>query len=133
MRLLQALQKVKFRLNERQKHAIGYDRCLFEGFDFMVINLALPFITRIFNPRPKRQFYAFSSRVGTLLAFFVVRLADRWGRRPIFLWSVILYSFLSLITVFRLLSSLSPVSFCPCPLSSPLGSRFYHDREFDPK
>ena len=95
--------KVKFRLNERQKLLMPLVMigAFFEGFDFMVINLALPFITRDFQLNDQTASFTLSAvAVGTLLAFFVVRLADRWGRRPIFLWSVILYSFLSLITAF---------------------------------
>lgn len=73
----------------------------FEGFDFMVINLALPYITEDFGLNDQTASFTVSAvAIGTLLAFFVVRLADRWGRRPIFIWSVVLYSFLSLITAF---------------------------------
>lgn len=71
----------------------------FEGFDFMVINLALPFITKDFNLGDQTASFAISAvAVGALLAFFVVRLADRYGRKPIFTWSVIIYSVLSLAT-----------------------------------
>lgn len=71
----------------------------FEGFDFMVINLALPFITKDFNLGDQTASFAISAvAVGALLAFFVVRLADRYGRKPIFTWSVIIYSVLSLVT-----------------------------------
>jgi MFS family permease len=95
--------KVKFTLNERQKRMMPLVMigAFFEGFDFMVINLALPFITSDFNLNDQTASFTVSAvAVGTLLAFFVVRLADRWGRRPIFLWSVIIYSFLSLVTAF---------------------------------
>jgi putative MFS transporter len=65
----------------------------------MVINLALPFITKDFNLGDQTASFAISAvAVGALLAFFVVRLADRYGRKPIFTWSVIIYSVLSLAT-----------------------------------
>ncbi len=95
--------KVKFTLNKRQKLMLPLVMigAFFEGFDFMVINLALPFITSDFNLNDQTASFTLSAvAVGTLLAFFVVRLADRWGRRPIFLWSVVTYSILSLITAF---------------------------------
>lgn len=73
----------------------------FEGFDFMIINLALPFISRDLGTDTRATGFAVSVvAVGALLAFFVVRLGDRVGRRPVFLWSVVLYSVLSLLTAF---------------------------------
>ena len=126
--------KVKFRLNERQKLLMPLVMigAFFEGFDFMVINLALPFITRDFQLNDQTASFTLSAvAVGTLLAFFVVRLADRWGRRPIFLWSVILYSFLSLIATANIEFFIA-CSFCPCLLSSLLGGRFYLHDQFDP-
>lgn len=71
----------------------------FEGFDFMVINLALPYITNEFNMTEQMAGYTLSViAVGALVAFFVVRMADRIGRRPIFIWSVVIYSIFSLLT-----------------------------------
>lgn len=96
-------KKVKFTLNERQRRMLPLVMigAFFEGFDFMVINLALPFITQDFGLNDQTASFTVSAvAVGTLLAFFVVRLADRWGRRPIFIWSVVIYSFLSLATAF---------------------------------
>ena len=73
----------------------------FEGFDFMIINLALPFISRDLRIDTQATGFAVSVvAIGALLAFFVVRLGDRVGRRPVFLWSVALYSVLSLLTAF---------------------------------
>ena len=95
--------KVKFTLTERQKRMMPLVMigAFFEGFDFMVINLALPFITSDFNLNDQTASFTVSAvAVGTLLAFFVVRLADRVGRRPVFLWSVVIYSALSLVTAF---------------------------------
>lgn len=92
---------VKFTLTHRQKLVLPVVMigAFFEGFDFMVINLALPFITRDFQVGPQTASFIISAvAVGALLAFFVVRLADRYGRRPVFLWSVIIYSLLSLAT-----------------------------------
>jgi len=73
----------------------------FEGFDFSTVNLALPFIARDFHIDAKSAGFMLSIiALGTLIAFFVVRLGDRVGRKPVFLWSVVLYSLLSLVTAF---------------------------------
>jgi len=96
-------KKMKFTLNERQRLMMPLVMigAFFEGFDFMVINLALPYITQDFGLNDQTASFTVSAvAVGTLLAFFVVRLADRWGRRPIFIWSVVIYSLLSLMTAF---------------------------------
>lgn len=96
-------EKVKFQLNKRQKlmFPVIMAGSFFEGFDFMIINLALPFISRDLRIDTQATGFAVSVvAIGALLAFFVVRLGDRVGRRPVFLWSVALYSVLSLLTAF---------------------------------
>lgn len=93
----------KFRLTQRQKLLFPVIMCgaFFEGFDFMVVNLALPFITRDMGIDTRSAGLTLSTiAIGTLVAFFVVRLGDRMGRKPIFMWSVVLYSILSLATAF---------------------------------
>jgi MFS family permease len=92
---------VKFRLTPRQKLLMPVLMCgtFFEGFDWMVINLALPFISRDMGIDIKFTGISLSIvAIGTLVAFFIVRLSDRIGRRPVFLWSVSLYALLSLLT-----------------------------------
>lgn len=93
----------KFRLTQRQKLLFPVIMCgaFFEGFDFMVVNLALPFISRDMGLDTRSAGLALSTiAIGTLVAFFVVRLGDRVGRKPVFIWSVVLYSALSLATAF---------------------------------
>jgi len=96
-------QSTGFRLNQRQKLLLPVIMvgAFFEGFDFMVVNLALPFITRDMGIDTQSTGLTLSIiALGTLVAFFVVRLGDRVGRKPVFLWSVALYSALSLMTAF---------------------------------
>ncbi|MCL6611878.1 MAG: MFS transporter [Peptococcaceae bacterium] len=96
-------EKAKFRLTTRQKQVFPLIMlgAFFEGFDFSTVNLALPFITRDLGIDTKSAGFMLSViAVGTLLAFFVVRMGDRVGRKPVFLWSVVLYSALSLATAF---------------------------------
>jgi putative MFS transporter len=95
--------KAKFKLTTRQKQIFPLVMlgAFFEGFDFSTINLALPFITRDLGIDTKSAGFMLSIiAVGTLLSFFVVRLGDRFGRKPVFLWAVVVYSILSLLTAF---------------------------------
>jgi len=94
---------VKFQLSHRQKLLLPVILLgsFFEGFDFMIINLSLPFISRDLGINIQETGFALSIVAsGTLVAFFVVRLGDRFGRKPVYLWSVALYAVLSLITAF---------------------------------
>jgi len=101
--------KVKFQLTLRQKQLFPLLMlgAFFEGFDFSTINLALPFITKDFHIDTASAGFMLSTiALGTLVAFFVVRLGDRVGRKPVFWWSVVLYSALSLLTALAPTSTL---------------------------
>ena len=96
-------KKVKFTLTHRQKLILPVVMigAFFEGFDFMVISLALPFISKEYQLNATSSSMIVSIvAIGALLAFFVVRMADRVGRKPVFLWAIIIYSILSLGTAF---------------------------------
>lgn len=91
----------KFQLTARQRQLFPLVMlgAFFEGFDFSTINLALPFITKDFHIDTRSAGFLLSViALGTLVAFFIVRLGDRVGRKPVFMWSVVLYSVLSLVT-----------------------------------
>ena len=95
--------KVKFRLTKRQKQIFPLLMfgAFFEGFDFSTVNLSLPFIANDLAIDTRTAGYMLSViAVGTLLSFFVVRMGDRFGRKPVFLWSVVIFSALSLLTAF---------------------------------
>lgn len=95
--------KVKFKMTDRQKEMwplliLGI---FFEGFDDAALNFVLPYITKEFHLTTEIVGYALSLvGIGALCAFFIVRMADKVGRRPIFLGCVYLYSICSLLTVF---------------------------------
>jgi putative MFS transporter len=94
---------VKFKLTDRQKKILPVLMCgsFFEGFDWMVINMALPFIAKDMNIGVEKTGLALSIvAIGTLVAFFIVRMGDKIGRRPIFVWSVCLYAIMSIATAF---------------------------------
>ena len=73
---------------------------LFEGYDLLIINLALPYLGRDFGADAETLGHAVGLiNVGTIVAFIPVRLADRYGRRPVLLCAIAGY------TVFTVLSA----------------------------
>ena len=89
------------KLNERQKmfFPLLMLGAFFEGFDDACINIILPFITREFGISTKLAGIGLSIiAVGTMLSFFVVRLADKYGRKPIFMNCVYGYAILSFLS-----------------------------------
>jgi len=71
----------------------------FEGFDDALINIALPYIKRDFGISDNAAGVMLSIvAAGTIVAFFASRLADSFGRRRVFLWSVYGYAVTSLLT-----------------------------------
>ena len=98
-----ALPKRKLVLNDRQRSMwpILVLGAFFEGFDDALINVALPYISAEFQLTTQASGYILSLiAMGTMVAFFASRLADRFGRRQVFLWCVYLYSACSLLTAF---------------------------------
>lgn len=74
---------------------------LFEGYDLLIINLALPSIGVEFAADSRTLGFAVGIiNIGTIAAFFPVRLADRYGRRPVFLLAVTGYTLFTVLTVF---------------------------------
>jgi len=66
---------------------------LFEGFDTMLLNLALPYIGAEFAVGSSATGAAVGTiGIGTVLAFVPVRLADRYGRRPLLLIAIAGYT-----------------------------------------
>ena len=76
---------------------------LFEGYDVLIINLALPYLGRDFQADSQTLGFAVSLiSVGTIAAFVPVRLADRYGRRPVFLWVAAGYTVFTVLTAFSI-------------------------------
>lgn len=74
---------------------------LFEGYDAVITGMALPYLSKDFGVGPKELGLATSAiSVGTIVAFVPVRLADRYGRRPLLLLSVSGYSLFTILTAF---------------------------------
>ncbi|WP_019849545.1 MFS transporter [Desulfitobacterium sp. PCE1] len=93
----------KFALTPRQKAMwpILILGAFFEGFDDALINIALPYIKADFALSTQMSGYALSIiAFGTMVAFFVSRMADTIGRRKIFLSCVYMYSLCSFFTAF---------------------------------
>lgn len=74
---------------------------LFEGYDLLIINLALPYLGTDFGADSQTLGNAVGLiNVGTILAFIPVRLADRYGRRKVFLWATAGYTLFTLLSAF---------------------------------
>jgi len=74
---------------------------LFEGYDLLIINLALPYLGTDFGADSNTLGRAVGLiNVGTILAFIPVRLADRFGRRRVFLTAVAGYTIFTLLSAF---------------------------------
>jgi len=72
---------------------------LFEGYDLLIINLALPHLGREFGVDAATLASAVGLiNVGTIAAFVPVRLADRYGRRPMFLLAIAGYTLFTLLS-----------------------------------
>lgn len=82
-------------------HLIFFICCctLFEGYDVLILNLALPHLGREFSASAETLSYAVGLiSVGTVMAFALVRLADRYGRRAVFLGAVAGYTLFTVLT-----------------------------------
>ncbi|MEK7848261.1 MAG: MFS transporter, partial [Chloroflexota bacterium] len=74
---------------------------LFEYYDALILNLALPYLGRDFRADARELGLAVGAiQLGTVAAFFLVRLADRYGRRPVLLLSIVGYSLFTFLTAF---------------------------------
>ena len=72
---------------------------IFEGYDITIFHLATPEIARTFHlGNPAIGLMASIVRFGGMLSFFVVILADRYGRKPIISVTVLCYTVLTLFT-----------------------------------
>jgi MFS family permease len=72
---------------------------IFEGYDITIFHLATPEIAKTFHlADPAIGLMATIVRFGGMLSFFVVILADRYGRKPIISVTVLCYTVLTLFT-----------------------------------
>lgn len=71
----------------------------FDGYDLFAISQTLPELRTAFGLTPAASGRLLAlANLGTVAAYFLVRLADRWGRRPMLLLGVAGYSAASLIS-----------------------------------
>jgi len=74
---------------------------LFEGYDLLIINLALPYLGTDFGADSRTLGTAVGIiNIGTIVAFVPVRLADRYGRRGVFLAAITGYTFFTILSAF---------------------------------
>ena len=63
-----------------------------EGFDTNVANIVLPFVGTTFAAGQTMLANGLAAiALGAVAAFFTIRLADRWGRRPVLLAAVVAF------------------------------------------
>jgi putative MFS transporter len=71
----------------------------FEGYDTSILALLLPNIQSTFHvSEAVLGITRIPIELGLFVAFFVTRLSDRWGRRPLLLWSVVGYTAFTALT-----------------------------------
>lgn len=98
-----SLSSERLRLNSWQRvlFALLCGVVLFEGFDTNVVSIVLPYVGDDFNARPAQLGTAMSAiGFGAILAFFSIRLSDRFGRRPVILGAVLGFALFTLATAF---------------------------------
>ncbi|WP_380877971.1 MFS transporter [Sphingomonas sp. DBB INV C78] len=73
---------------------------MFEGFDISLTNVVLPYAGKTFDVGTEGLGRSLSViGLGAIAAWFLIRLSDRFGRRPILLASAALFSVGSLVTI----------------------------------
>jgi putative MFS transporter len=71
----------------------------FEGYDFIILNLVLPFLQKEFSLGILQAGLAASAiAIGTIVAFFVLRLGDYFGRKALLTWTVLGYTIATALT-----------------------------------
>ncbi len=72
----------------------------FQGYDLSVLALLLPDLQETFGVgEAALGLFRIPIELGLVVAFFLARLADRVGRRPLLLWSVLGYTAFTALTV----------------------------------
>jgi AAHS family 3-hydroxyphenylpropionic acid transporter len=88
----------------RHNVAVTVGLCFFiavlEGFDIQAMGVAAPKLVREFAFKPEQMAWIFSiSNIGLVIgATMGGRLADRWGRKPVFMAAVALFGAFTLVT-----------------------------------
>ena len=73
----------------------------FEGYDSSILALLLPNIQSTFQvSEAVLGLTRIPIEMGLFAAFFVTRLSDRWGRKPLLVWSVVGYTIFTALTAF---------------------------------
>jgi len=71
----------------------------FEGYDFIILNLVLPYLRDEFGLSVQEAGLAISAiALGTIAAFLVLRLGDYFGRRALLMWTVLGYTAATALT-----------------------------------
>jgi MFS transporter, putative metabolite:H+ symporter len=75
--------------------------CFFEGYDFFAITQLLPSLRVTFDLTPKEGTWLITLiNFGTMLAYLLVRGADRWGRRRVLSITIAGYALFTFLSAF---------------------------------
>lgn len=75
--------------------------CFFEGYDFFAITQLLPSLRTTFELTAQQGTWLISLiNFGTMLAYMLVRLADRWGRRRVLSITIAGYALFTFLSAF---------------------------------
>jgi putative MFS transporter len=90
-------------LSAHQKRLLAFlgVATFFEGYDFIALTQLLPEIRKSFDIGfSQGQNLVSLINIGTILAYFLVRTADRWGRRPVLSITIVGYAICSFASGF---------------------------------
>ncbi len=75
--------------------------CFFEGYDFFAITQLLPSLRETFELTPRQGTWLITLiNLGTMLAYLLVGLADRWGRRRVLAITIAGYALFTFLSAF---------------------------------
>ncbi len=91
--------KIPFTPYQKKLFAFLGVACFFEGYDFFALSQLLPNIGASFNLSSlERGAMITVVNIGTMLAYLLVRMGDRWGRKPLMTVTIIGYSLCTFAT-----------------------------------
>ena len=93
--------KSKFTAYQQRLFVFLSVACFFEGYDFFAITQLLPSLRETFALTPQQGTWLITViNFGTMLAYLLVRRADRWGRRRVLSITIAGYALFTFLSAF---------------------------------